>query len=90
MNPPPTPTPKKSHRFTRDFLGYKNSAVWQNAFYVNLFYFFYVKRFECIVPLQHSGYYIVQDVQRIILNILLLRPSYRIYVTLSETEGLSW
>ena len=48
-----------------------------------------MKHFECIVPLQHSGYYIVQKVERILLNILLLRPSYRIDVTLSETEGLS-
>lgn len=48
-----------------------------------------MKHFECIVPLQHSAYYIEQKVEHILLNILMLRLSYRIYVTLSETEILS-
>ena len=71
-------------------LGYKNSAIWQNAFHINLFYVLYMKHFECIVRLQHSGYYIDQNVEHILLNVLLLRLCYRKYVTLSETEGLSW
>jgi hypothetical protein len=40
--------------------------------------------------LQHSGYYIGQKVEYILRNISLLKLSYRIYVTLSEMEGLTW
>jgi hypothetical protein len=49
-----------------------------------------VKHFDCIVLLQRSGCYTDQNVEHILLNILLHKLSCRIYVTLSETEGLSW
>ena len=53
-----------------------------------LFYVLYRKYFQCIAPFKHRGNYIDHNFQLILLNIPQFRLSYRIYVILSETEGL--